>query len=133
MDYNIPILLALISVIVNSFAHICLKRYMLAYDKTNIKNKTFSDRSLLQSWLFSKIKEFFWLIIGIFLFILCMITSMYSLKNLDLKNFYSISSFTYILTPILSILLLNEIFVKKNIVAYVIITIGIIIFNIKIL
>ncbi|MDP2797274.1 MAG: hypothetical protein Q8N94_07170 [Methanoregula sp.] len=68
-------------------------------------------------------------IAGYLIFAFVAFVSIYAMKGLDMKVFFALNSLTYICIPILAYLILKESFTKNKIVGIIIISIGVIIFN----
>ncbi len=68
-------------------------------------------------------------IAGYLIFALVAFVSIYAMKGLDMKVFFALNSLTYICIPILAYLVLRESFTKNKIIGIIIISIGVMIFN----
>lgn len=55
--------------------------------------------------------------------------SIVAMKGLDLKVFFALNSLTYICIPILAFLVLRESFTRNKIIGVVIISLGVVLFN----
>ena len=55
--------------------------------------------------------------------------SIYAVKGLDLKVFFALNSLTYICIPVLAFLVLKESFTQNKFIGVVIISIGVLLFN----
>jgi drug/metabolite transporter (DMT)-like permease len=66
---------------------------------------------------------------GYFIFAFVAFISIYAMKGLDMKVFFALNSLTYICIPLLAYLILKESFTKNKIIGIIIISIGVIIFN----
>lgn len=55
--------------------------------------------------------------------------SIYAMKGLDLKVFFALNSLTYICIPLLAYVVLRESFTRNKIIGVVIISLGVILFN----
>ena len=64
---------------------------------------------------------------GIFAFVAFL--SIYAMKGLDLKVFFALNSLTYICIPILAYLILRESVTRNKIIGVIIISIGVLLFN----
>ena len=111
---NNYLLLKLISVLIASMSQILLKKSA---------NKAYN----------SKIKEYLnvLVIVGYILFFISSILSVVSLKGITISYSSVIESFSYILVPFLSRLLLKEKINNKQVIGMVIIIVGVLLFNAK--
>jgi drug/metabolite transporter (DMT)-like permease len=64
------------------------------------------------------------------IFAIVALLSIYAMKGLDLKVFFALNSLTYICIPLLAYIILKESFTRNKIIGIIIISIGVIIFNI---
>jgi drug/metabolite transporter (DMT)-like permease len=64
---------------------------------------------------------------GIFAFVALL--SIYAMKGLDMKVFFALNSLTYICIPILAFLVLKESFTRNKVIGVIIISIGVLLFN----
>ena len=64
---------------------------------------------------------------GIFAFV--SFVSIYAMKGLDMKVFFALNSLTYICIPILAFLVLRESFTCNKVAGVIIISIGVLLFN----
>jgi drug/metabolite transporter (DMT)-like permease len=55
--------------------------------------------------------------------------SIYAMKGLDMKVFFALNSLTYICIPVLAFLFLKESFTRNKVTGIVIISIGVLLFN----
>jgi drug/metabolite transporter (DMT)-like permease len=111
--------IAFISVLLNASAHLSLKTYI---EKNKVQFKPLTQK------VFS-----LWLIVGFLLFFLCIITSIYAQKKIELKDFVVISSLSYIIVPIGSMIVFKDKIRKTQTIALMIVLLGILIFNFDII
>jgi drug/metabolite transporter (DMT)-like permease len=64
---------------------------------------------------------------GIFAFVAFI--SIYAMKGLEMKVFFALNSLTYICIPVLAFMVLRESFTRNKITGVVIISIGVLLFN----
>jgi drug/metabolite transporter (DMT)-like permease len=68
-------------------------------------------------------------IAGYLVFAFVAFVSIYAMKGLDMKVFFALNSLTYICIPILAYVILKESFTKNKTIGIIIISIGVILFN----
>jgi drug/metabolite transporter (DMT)-like permease len=68
-------------------------------------------------------------VIGYLIFAFVAYVSIYAMKGIDMTVFFALNSLTYICIPILAYLVLKESFTKNKIIGIIIISFGVIIFN----
>jgi drug/metabolite transporter (DMT)-like permease len=68
-------------------------------------------------------------IAGYLIFAFVAFLSIYAMKGLDMKVFFALNSLTYICIPILAYLILRESFTRNKIIGVIIISAGVLIFN----
>jgi drug/metabolite transporter (DMT)-like permease len=68
-------------------------------------------------------------ILGYAIFAFVAFLSIYAMKGLDMKVFFALNSLTYICIPILGFLVLRESFTRNKIIGIVIISVGVLLFN----
>jgi drug/metabolite transporter (DMT)-like permease len=68
-------------------------------------------------------------IAGYLMFAVVAFLSIYAMKGLDMKVFFALNSLTYICIPILAYLVLQESFTRNKVIGVIVITIGVVLFN----
>jgi drug/metabolite transporter (DMT)-like permease len=68
-------------------------------------------------------------ILGYSIFAAVAFMSIYAMKGFDLKEFFALNSLTYICIPVLAYLVLRESFTRNKIIGVVIISVGVLLFN----
>ena len=108
----IYLIMTLIVVLFTSFAHVLLK--IATCRAVEAKSRLYTHPIALVAY-------------GIFAFVAFL--SIYAMKGLDLKVFFALNSLTYILIPILAYIIINEKFTSNKTIGVIIISIGVLVFN----
>lgn len=68
-------------------------------------------------------------IVAYVIFSIVAFLSIYAMKGLDLKVFFALNSLTYICIPLLAYIVLKESFTRNKVIGVIIISFGVILFN----
>jgi len=68
-------------------------------------------------------------VVAYIIFAVVAFLSIYAMKGLDLKVFFALNSLTYICIPLLAYVILRESFTRNKIIGVIIISLGVILFN----
>jgi len=63
---------------------------------------------------------------GVFAFVAFL--SIYAMKGLEMKSFFALNSLTYIVIPLLGLLVLKEPFSRNKVIGVILITVGVLLF-----